>query len=92
MQVLPRDKILFVINLKSNKILLTLIRSAILHQEMKKTSKCEKLIEMTTGYFLSGGPLITSFPGPPFAKMAAELNFPPWEVQDVKFPTPWGIC
>ena len=47
---------------------------------------------MRAGYFLSGGPL-TPFPGPPFFKMAAESNFPPWDVQDVKFPPPpqsWG--
>ena len=28
-----------------------------------------------------------SFPGPPLSKMAAESNFPPWDVQDVKFST-----
>ena len=42
---------------------------------------------MRAGYFLSGGPL-TPFPGPPFSKMAAESNFPPWDVQDVKFLPP----
>ena len=28
-----------------------------------------------------------SLPGPPLSNMAAESNFPPWDVQDVKFPT-----
>ena len=28
-----------------------------------------------------------SFLGPPLSKMAAESNFPPWDVQDIKFPT-----
>ena len=61
---MPRDKILFVIKLqKLGKQQDTAsFRSAILHKEMN-TSKCEKLILMTTGYFLRWRKMkITQFP------------------------------
>ena len=57
-----RDKILFVVKHK--------FHSAILHKEMK-TSKCGKLIQMTTGYFLRWQTSCHSFPGHPLSKIAA---------------------
>ena len=57
-----RDKILFVVKRK--------FHSAILHKEMK-TSKCGKLIQMTTGYFLRWRTSCHSFPGHPLSKIAA---------------------
>ena len=61
---MPRDKILFVIKLqKLGKQQDTAnFRSAILYKEMN-TSKCEKLILMTTEYFLRWRKMkITQFP------------------------------
>ena len=42
---------------------------------------------MATGYFLRWRPSYHSFPGPPFSKMAAESNFPPWGWMSNSLPT-----
>ena len=86
---MSRDKILFVIKpqkLKKQQDTSN-FRSAILHKEMN-TSKCRKLILMTTGYFLRWRPSYHSFPGPPLSKMAAESNFPPWGRSGCQIPYP----
>ena len=50
-------------------------------------SKCGKLIQMTTGYFLRWWTSYHSFPGPTLSKMPAESVSHPGDIQDVKFPT-----
>ena len=52
------------------------------------TSKCGKLVLMTTGYFLRWRPSYHSFPGPPLSKMAAESNFPPLGRSGCQIPYP----
>ena len=59
--------------------------SAILDKE-ENTYRCGKVIQMTTGYFLTWQTSYHSFPSPALmSKLAAVPNFPPGDVQDVKF-------
>ena len=87
--LMSRDKILFVIKLQKLKKQQDTpnFGSAILHKEMN-TAKCGKLILMATGCFLRWRPSYHSFPGPPFSKMPAESNFPPWGHSGCQIPYP----
>ena len=71
---------------KNIKMLLNIL---FCHRSWKErpSKECGKLMQMTSGYFQDGGPLI-SRPSPP-SKMATESNFPPGQgtVVDVKIPT-----
>ena len=79
-----RDKILFVIKLQKLK---SKFRSAILHKEMN-TSKCGKLMQTTTGYFLRWRTSYHSFPMVlHFSRWQLGQISHPGEVQDVKLPT-----
>ena len=59
--------------------------SANLDKEMN-TSKCGKVIQMITGYFLTWRTSYLSFPSPPVSKVAAVPNFPPWERSGCQIP------